>query len=117
MVDGRRGGDGLGCCFSRIVAGGQSGRLVLALLVLCWSLNTQFAVAGPAAILALCFHFGASRFAPGLTPKLVPCTWIFTVVTAVIWKVRLLAYPWHFSMEAPAGHGNFELLIVRGYLV
>jgi hypothetical protein len=96
---------------------GQSGRLVLAFVVLCWSLNTQFAVAGPAAILALCFHFGASRFAPGLTPKLVPCTWIFTVIMAAIWKVRLLAYPWHFSMEAPAGHGNFELLIVRGYLV
>lgn len=37
-------------------------------------------------------------------------------VAAAIWKFRLLAYPWHFSMEAPAGHGNFELLIVTGYL-
>jgi hypothetical protein len=29
--------------------GGQTGRLVLALLVLCWSFNTQFTGAGPAA--------------------------------------------------------------------
>ena len=96
---------------------GQSGRLVLAFLVLCWSFNTQFAVAGPAAILALLLHFRAGRFAPAIKTPAVLATWIFTIAVATIWKVRLLAYLWHFSMEAPAGHGNFELLLVRGYLV
>ncbi|HUB63070.1 MAG TPA: hypothetical protein VL996_01230 [Methylocella sp.] len=96
---------------------GQNGRLVLAFLVLCWSFNTQFAVAGPAAILALLLHFRAGRFAPAIKTPVVLATWILTIAVATIWKVRLLAYHWHFFMRAPAGQGNFELLLVRGYLV
>jgi hypothetical protein len=61
--------------------------------------------------------FRSARFAPPVKPPLVLSTWIFTIAVAAIWKARLLAYPWHFFMEAPAGHSNFELLIIRGYLV
>lgn len=78
--------------------------------------NSRSLVRPPAAILALLLHFRAKRFAPAIKPPAILSTWIFTIVAAAIWKFRLLAYPWHFSMEAPAGHGNFELLIVTGYL-
>jgi hypothetical protein len=59
----------LGVCAVALWQAGPSGRIVLALLVLCWSFNTQIAVAGPAAILALVLHFRAARFAPVFPPR------------------------------------------------
>ncbi|MGB6175346.1 MAG: hypothetical protein WBF43_03160, partial [Methylocella sp.] len=68
----------LGVCAVELWRRGPSGRMVLALLALCWSFNTKLGVAGPAAILALSLHFGAKRFAPLLKPHCVLATWIFT---------------------------------------
>ncbi|HXW71339.1 MAG TPA: hypothetical protein VEK34_07865 [Methylocella sp.] len=96
---------------------GLSERLVLAFLVLSWSFNTQAGLGVVAAILALFLHFRQSRFSPAIKPAHVLCAWIFTIVIATVWRVRLLAYLWHFSMAAPAGHGRFELLLIRGYFV
>src|SRR6202045_5453256 len=59
----------LGICAVELWRRGPSGRMVLALLVLCWSSNTALGVAGPTAILALSLHFGAKRFAPLLNPQ------------------------------------------------
>ena len=81
-----------------------------------WSFNTQFAVVGPAAILALLLHFRAARFAPAIKPRLVLYTWIFAVIVATIWNVRLFAYPWHFAMAAPAGYGDPAFVLVKGFL-
>ncbi len=81
----------LGVCAVELWRRGPSGRMVLALLVLCWSFNTALGVAGPTAILALSLHFGAKRFAPLLKSPCVLATWIFTVVVATIWNVRLFA--------------------------
>jgi hypothetical protein len=107
----------LGICALELWRRGPSGRIVLALLVLCWSFNTQFAVAGPAAILALLLHFRAERFASAIKPPLVVYTWIFTVVVSAIWQIRLLAYPWEFAAAAPTDYGNLELVLVKGFLV
>ncbi|MGH6867355.1 MAG: hypothetical protein ACREDA_00465, partial [Methylocella sp.] len=68
----------LGVCAVELWRRGPSGRMVLALLVLCWTFNTSLGAAGPAAILALSFHFGATRFASSLKPQIVLATWIFT---------------------------------------
>lgn len=106
----------LGLCAAALWRDGPGGRIVLALLVLCWSFNTQFWVAGPAAILALVLHFRARRFAPALRPRLVACVWIFTIGVTAIWQLRLLAYPWQFAMAAPASYGNFQLVLVKGLL-
>jgi hypothetical protein len=106
----------LGICAVKLWRRGRSGRMVLALLALCWSFNTKFGVAGPAAILALCLHFGAKKFAPLLKPQYVLAAWIFTVVLATIWNVRLLAYPWQFAVAAPAGYGDLDFVLVRGLL-
>jgi len=106
----------LGLCAIELWPHGPSGRLVLALLVLCWSFNTQFAVVGPAAILALLLHFRATRFAPAIKPPLVLYTWIFTFIVATIWNVRLFAYPWQFAMAAPAGYGDPAFVLVKGFL-
>jgi len=106
----------LGLCAIELWPHGPSGRLVLALLVLCWSFNTQFAVVGPAALLALLLHFRAARFAPAIKPPLVLYTWIFTVIVATIWNVRLFAYPWQFAMAAPAGYGDPAFVLVKGFL-
>jgi hypothetical protein len=95
---------------------GLSGRIVLALLVLCWSFSTQFAVAGPTAILTLLFYFGAVRFSPLFTPKLVSYTWIFTIVVTTIWQLRLFAYPWQIAIAAPAGYGSPEIFLAKGFL-
>ena len=81
----------LGFCAVELWRRGPSGRMVLALLVLCLSFNKEWGVAGPTAILALSLHFGAKRFAPLLNPQCVLASWIFTVVVATIWNVRLFA--------------------------
>ncbi len=106
----------LGVCAVELWRRGPSGRMILALLALCWSFNTQLGVAAPAAILALSLHFGANRFAATIKPQYVPAAWIFTVVVATIWNVRLLAYPLHFAMAAPAGYGDLDFTLVRGLL-
>ena len=106
----------LGLCAIELWPHGPSGRLVLALLVLCWSFNTQFAVVCAAAILALLLHFRAARFAPAIKPPLVLYTWIFTIIVATIWNVRLFAYPWQFAMAAPAGYGDPAFVLVKGFL-
>ncbi len=49
----------LGVCAVELWRRGPSGRMVLALLVLCWSFNTALGVACSAAILALSLNFGA----------------------------------------------------------
>jgi len=106
----------LGVCAVELWRRGPSGRMVLALLVLCWSFNTALGVAGPAAILALSLHFGAKRFAPLLKPQYVLATWIFTVVVATIWNIRLFAYLWEFAVAAPAGYDNLNFALIRKLL-
>ncbi|HEY4846861.1 MAG TPA: hypothetical protein VIH87_03460 [Methylocella sp.] len=103
----------LGVCAVELLRRGPSGRMVLALLVLCWSFNTALGVAGPAAILALSFHFGAKRFAPLLKPQYVLAIWIFTIVVATIWNVRLFAYLWEIIVAAPAGYDNINFVLIR----
>jgi hypothetical protein len=103
-----------GVCAVELWRRGPSGRMVLALLALCWSFNTRLGVSGPAAILALCLHFGANRFAPLLKPQYVRAAWIFAVVLATIWNVRLLAYPWQFAVAAPAGYGDLDSVLMKG---
>jgi len=107
---------GLDVCAVELWWRGLSGRLVLALLVLCWSFNTELGVAGPAAILALFLHFGAKRFAPLLKPQYVLATWIFTIVVATVWNVRLFAYLWQFALAAPAGYDNLNFALIRRLL-
>jgi hypothetical protein len=106
----------LGICAVELCRRGPSGRVVLALLVLCWSYNTALGVAGPAAILALCFHFGAQRFAPLLKPQYVFATWIFSVAVATIWNVRIFAYLWEIAVAAPAGYDNINFVLIRKLL-
>jgi hypothetical protein len=103
----------LGVCAVELWRRGPSGRMVLALLVLCWSFNSALGVAGPTAILAVSLHFGAKRFAPFLKPQCVLATWIFTVVVATIWIVRLFAYLWQIAMAAPAGYDNLNFVFIR----
>jgi hypothetical protein len=103
----------LGVCTVELWRRGRSGRMVLALLVLCWSFNTKLGVVGPTAILALSLHFGAKRFAPLLKPQYVLATWIFTVVVATIWNVRLFAYLWEFAVAAPPGYDNLNFVLIR----
>jgi hypothetical protein len=106
-----------GICAVDLWRAGASARIVLALLVLCWSFNTQGAVAGPAAILALLLYFRAARFAPWFTPRPVAYSWIFTLGVSILWQLRLYAYLWHFAMAAPAGYGNLQMVLIRGFLV
>ncbi len=106
----------LGVCAVELWPRGPSSRLVMALLGLCWSFNTQFAVAGPAAILALLLHFRAARFAPFIKPPLAVGVWIFTIVVGAIWQLRLFAYPWQFALASPAGYGDPAYVLVKGFL-
>ena len=106
----------LGVCAVELWRRGPSGRMVLALLVLCWSFNTALGVAGPAAILALALLFGAKRFALLLKPQYVLATWIFTIVVATIWNIRLVAYLWEFAVAAPAGYDNINFVLIRKLL-
>ncbi|MGH6796399.1 MAG: hypothetical protein ACREDH_14680 [Methylocella sp.] len=106
----------LGICAVELWRRGPSGRMVLALLVLCWSFNTALGVAGPAAILALCVHFGAKRFAPLLKPRYVFATGIFTLVVATIWDVRIFVHLWEFAVAEPAGYGNINFALIRKVL-
>ena len=106
-----------GICAVNLWREGPSARIVLALLVLCWSFETQLEVAAPAAILALLLHFRAAHFAPWFTPRRVAAVWIFTLGISAIWQLRLYAYLWHFAMASPAGYGNPELVLMRGFLV
>jgi hypothetical protein len=106
----------LGICAVELWRRGPSGRMVLALLVLGWSYNTAPGVAGPAAILALSFHFGAQRFAPLFKPQYVLATWIFTVVLATIWNIRIFAYLWEIAVAAPAGYDNINFVLIRKLL-
>jgi hypothetical protein len=106
----------LGVCAVELWRRGPSGHMVLALLVLCWSFNTELGIAGPAAILAVSFHFGAKRFAPLLKPRYVLATWIFTIVVAMIWNIRLFAHLWEFAVDAPAGYDNMNFALIRKLL-
>src|SRR3984893_6628470 len=106
----------LGICAIELWRRGPSGRMGLALLVLCWSYNTVLGVAGSAAILALSFHFGAKRFAPLLKPQYVLATWIFTVAVVTIWNIRIFAYLWEIVMAAPAGYDNLNFVLIRKLL-
>jgi hypothetical protein len=106
-----------GICAVDLWRGGPSARIVLALLVLCWSFNTQGAVSGPAAILALLLYFRAARFAPWFTPRRVAYVWVFIIAVSILWQIRLYAYLWHFAMAAPAGYGNLQMVLIRGFLV
>lgn len=106
-----------GICAVNLWREGPSARIVLALLVLCWSFETQLEVAAPAAILALLLHFRAAHFAPWFTPRRVATVWTFTLGVSAIWQVRLYTYLWHFAMASPAGYGNPELILMRGFLV
>jgi hypothetical protein len=103
----------LGVCAVELWRRGPSGRMVLALLVLCWSFNTQIGVAGPTAILALSLHFGAKRFATLLKPQYVLATWIFIIVVATIWNIRVFAHLWEFVVAAPAGYDNVNFALIR----
>jgi hypothetical protein len=106
-----------GICAVDLWRAGPSARIVLALLVLCWSFNTQCTVVGPAAILALLLHFRSVRFALWFTPRLVVAVWIFIIAVSIIWQIRLYAYLWHFAMASPAGYGNLQMVLIRGFLV
>jgi hypothetical protein len=106
-----------GICAVDLWRGGPSARIVLALLVLCWSFNTQGAVVGPAAILALLLYFRAARFTPWFTPRLVASVWIFIIPVSILWQLRLYTYLWHFAMSLPAGYGTLQMVLIRGFLV
>jgi hypothetical protein len=73
-------------------------------------------VAGPAAILALSHYFGAKRFAPLLKPQYVLATWIFTIVVATVWNIRLFVHLWEFAVAAPAGYDNLNFVLIRRLL-
>jgi hypothetical protein len=106
----------LGVCAVELWGRGPAGRMVLALLVLCWSFNTVLDVAGPVAILALSLHFGTKWFAPSLKPRYVLATWVFTIGIATIWNIRHFAYLWEFAVAAPAGYDNINFAFVRQVL-
>jgi hypothetical protein len=106
----------LGVCAVELWRRGPSGRMVLALLVLCWTFNTALGVACSAAILALFLHFGTRWFAPLLKPQYVLGIWIFTIVVATIWDVRLFAYLWEIAVAAPAGYDNLNFSLIRRLL-
>jgi hypothetical protein len=129
------GATALGICAVDLWRRDLIGRMVLALLVLSWSFEMpllaagpaamlvffphfglQFVVASTAAILALCLHFGAKRFQPLLKSQYVLGTWVFTVVVATIWTLRIFAAPWNFAFAAPGGYDNLELVVVRDLL-
>jgi hypothetical protein len=48
-----------------------------------------------------------------LKPQYVLATWIFTVVVATIWNVRLFAYLWEFAVAAPPGYNNPNFVFIR----
>jgi hypothetical protein len=106
----------LGICAVELWWRGPSGRMVLALLALGWSYNMVLGVAGPAALLAFSFHFGAKRFAPLLKPGFVLATWIFTVAVATIWNIRIFAYIWEIVVAAPPGYDNLDFVLIRKLL-
>jgi hypothetical protein len=103
----------LGVCALKLWQQRPSGRIVLALLVLSWSFITQFEVASVAAILAFYLHFGERRFEPLLKARFVPAIWVFTLAVSAIWQLRLSAFPWHFSMNAPEGYGDTLSVLVK----
>jgi hypothetical protein len=103
----------LGACALKLWQQRPGGRIVLALLVLSWSFITQFEVASVAAILALYLHFGERRFEPLLKARFVPAIWLFTLAVSAIWQLRLSAFPWHFSMNAPEGYGDSLSVLVK----
>jgi hypothetical protein len=43
-------------------------------------------------------------------------TWIFTIVVATVWNVRLFAYLWQFAVAAPAGYDNLNFVLIRRLL-
>lgn len=106
----------LGICAVELWQRGPSGRIVLALLFLCWSFNAKLLVAGPAAILALLLNFRAERYAAMLTARLVAHVWIFAIAVVTISQLRLLVHAWDFYAATPAGYGNFEFVLARGVL-
>ncbi len=106
----------LGICAVELWQRGPSGRIVLALLFLCWSFNAKLLVAGPAAILALRLNFRAERYAAMLTARLVAHVWIFAIAVVTISQLRLLVHAWDFYAAKPAGYGNFEFVLARGVL-
>ncbi len=106
-----------GICAVDLWRGGPSGRVILALLVLCWSFNTQGAVVGSAAILALLLYCRAARFASWFTPRRVVAVWIFIIAVSILWQLRLYTYLWHFAMSSPAGYGNLQMVLIRWFLV
>jgi hypothetical protein len=106
----------LGVCAVELWRRGPSGRIVLALLVLCWTFNTALGAAGSAAILALSLQFGTRWFAPLLKRQYVVGIWIFTIVVATIWDVRLFAYLWEIAVAAPAGYDNLNFSLIRQLL-
>lgn len=105
-----------GICAVELWRRGPSGRVVLALLVVCWTFNTALEIVGPAALLALSLHFGAKWFAPSLKPQYVPATWVFTIAIATIWSIRHFGYLWEFAAAAPAGYDNINFVFVRQLL-
>jgi hypothetical protein len=103
----------MGVCALKLWQQRPGGRIVLALLVLSWSFITQFEVASVAAILALYLHFGERRFEPLLKARFVPAIWVFTLAVSAIWQLRLSAFPWHFSMNAPEGYSDPLSVLVK----
>jgi hypothetical protein len=106
----------LGVCAVELWRRGPSGHMVLALLVPCWSFNTELGIAGPAAILAVSLHFGAKRLAPLLKPRYVLATWMFAIVVATIWNIRVFAHLWELAVAAPAGYDNMNFALIRKLL-
>lgn len=106
-----------GICAVELWRRGETERLVLALLVLGWSFHTQLLVAGPAAVLALVFHFRPSRYAHFCTHRRLAAVWAFVIGVSAIWQARTLSFPWHFALASPPGYGMRELVLIKGYLV
>lgn len=124
----------LGFCSVELWRRGPASRIVLALLVLAWSLNMQLLPAGPAmltlslrfgmqsvacivaAVLALFFHFGEERYAPLLKSHYVLGVWVFTIALAAVWIIPLIIYPVQLTIAAPAGYANLSLVGVRDLL-
>jgi hypothetical protein len=125
----------LGLCALNLWRRGPSERIVLASLVLSWSLTTQFFFAGPAAImdlsidfgmqslvasaaaiLALLVHFSAKRYSSFLKSQYVLGAWVVSLVLAASWILRLFQVPWEFAIAAPAHYRNLDFVLVRDLL-
>jgi hypothetical protein len=102
-----------GVCAIGLWPRGASGRIILALLALASTFNTELQIAAAAATLALYLYFNQNRYESLLKARFVPAVWLFTLGISVSWQLRLFGGPWQYFLDAPAGYGCLLLILVR----